>query len=245
MAKKIKVVKKKKKKGGMLYHLVVIFLLAVIVFSSYQLYGIVKNYLVARKFYSDLSGKIKFERTIDFAKLKKINPDVVGWIYSEGTVIDYPVVQGSDNDFYLSHMFNRKYHIAGSIFMDCSKNADFDNSNTVLYGHHMKDGSMFASLMGYKRQKYFEKHKTLMLYTPKKTYRAKAVYGFVIDAFEWDKRGFVGDSAVDSLIKYAEGHSTFTSKEKISSDDRILTLCTCSYEYDQGRYVLILKLEDK
>lgn len=243
--KKVKVVKKRKKKNFM-YYLIMAVLIGIIAFSSYQLYGIMMKYLEGRRLYSSLSGKFKLDRQIDFDELKKINPDIVGWVYSEGTIIDYPVVQGKDNKYYLNHLFNGDYNESGSIFLDYTKDPGFDNRNSVLYGHHMRDGSMFASLMGYKKQKYYDKHKTIMLYTPEKTYKAQVAYGFVINALKWDKKGFASDYGKDALVEYAKNNSTFKSKVKINPEDDILTLSTCSYEVDEGRYVLICKLvEDK
>ena len=244
MARKVKVVKKKKKnkKKNFLYYAVMAVLVCIIAVSGYQLYGILMNYLEGRNLYSNLSDKFRFERKIDFDALKKINPDIIGWIYSEDTMIDYPVVQAKDNEYYLHRLFDKTYNESGSIFLDYTKNSNFDNRNSVLYGHHMRDGSMFASLMGYKKQKYYNKHKVLTLYTPEKTYKAQVACGFVINARNWDKNGFAADSRKDALVNYAYNNSTFKSKVQIGPEDDILTLSTCSYEVDEGRYVLVCKL---
>ncbi len=83
---------------------------------------------------------------IDFGGLKALNPDIVAWIRCEELGIDYPVVQGADNDYYLHRTFTGEDHIAGCIFMDCRNSADFSDQRTILYGHNMKDGSMFGRL---------------------------------------------------------------------------------------------------
>lgn len=102
---------------------------------------------------------------VNFLSLEAINPDVVGWIAAEGTEIDYPVVRGKDNDFYLRHLFMGEQNKLGSIFMDYRNHSDFSNKNTIIYGHNMKDGSMFSSLIKYKDQHYYDKFPTMQLYT--------------------------------------------------------------------------------
>jgi len=87
---------------------------------------------------------------IDFDALKAINPDIVGWLYCAGTPINYPLVQGSDNDYYLHHLYNRKPNKSGCLFIDFANVPDFTDHNTVIYGHNMKSGAMFAVLEKYK-----------------------------------------------------------------------------------------------
>lgn len=86
------------------------------------------------------------EMVIDFEKLRQINPDIVAWIRIEAAGVDYPVVQGDDNEFYLHHTFSGEKSIAGSIFMDYRNTSDFFDEKVIIYGHNMKDGSMFAKL---------------------------------------------------------------------------------------------------
>ena len=109
----------------------------------------------------------------------------------------------------------------------------------------MKFGSMFASLMRYKDQEYYDSHQTIDLYTPDKNYEIEVVYGFVIDAYKWDDNGFASDDNVEDLLLHAKSNTTFDSGKTISSDDKIITLSTCSYEIEEGRYVLIGKLVEK
>ena len=84
--------------------------------------------------------------TVDFQALKKINSDIIAWIRVPDTKIDYPIVQGKDNAYYLKHTFQKTEHAAGSIFLDVDNEADFSNRKSILYGHNMKDGSMFQGL---------------------------------------------------------------------------------------------------
>ncbi|MBQ0038243.1 MAG: class B sortase [Clostridiales bacterium] len=116
---------------------------------------------------------------VDFNALREINPDIVGWIYIEDTNINYPIAQGPDNSYYLSRMYNKQWDGCGCIFMDYLNSPDFSDSNSVIYGHHMKNGSMFHDLDGYKGQEFYETHKTAYLLTPDKNYQIILFAGYV------------------------------------------------------------------
>ena len=104
--------------------------------------------------------------TVDFEALKKINPEIIAWIRIPDTKIDYPVVQGRDNEFYLKHTFKKTEHVAGSIFLDKDNSSDFSNRKSILYGHNMKDGSMFQGLHKYENEQYLKTHNKVYLYLP-------------------------------------------------------------------------------
>ncbi len=177
--------------------------------------------------------------TIDFAGLQDINEDCVGWIYIEDTAINYPIVQGTENSYYLKHMFNGKWNSAGCIFLDSRVNSDISDRHSIIYGHHMKDGTMFSGLTKYKKQKYYEEHPEGLLITPERTYRIEFFAGYVasIEDPAW-KIGFESDEDFEMWIKEAKQKSWFTSPLSPVVTDRILTLPTCSYEFDNARFVL-------
>lgn len=103
--------------------------------------------------------------TVDFAALQEINPDVVAWIRIPG-VLEYPVVRGEDNSYYLNHTVQKTYNIAGSIFLDYRNERDFSDSKNIIYGHNMKDGSMFHVLRNYRNVAFFREHTEMELYLP-------------------------------------------------------------------------------
>lgn len=103
--------------------------------------------------------------TVDFAALQEINPDVVAWIRIPG-VLEYPVVRGGDNSYYLNHTVQKTYNIAGSIFLDYRNERDFSDSKNIIYGHNMKDGSMFHVLRNYQDIDFFQKHTDMEVYLP-------------------------------------------------------------------------------
>ena len=106
------------------------------------------------------------QTVVDFRALKKINPDIVAWIRIPDTSIDYPVVQGNDDSYYLTHTFKKAEHVAGAIFLDSDNNADFSDDKNIIYGHNMKDGSMFRGLRNFLDDEFLKEHQILYLYLP-------------------------------------------------------------------------------
>ena len=120
---------------------------------------------------------------IDFADLLAKNPDIIGWIYCEGTPINYPVLHGKDNDQYLYHDYLGNYNIDGSIFEDSDNRPGFVDSNSIVYGHHMNSGSMFASLVNWADQQYYEDHPIMWLLTPTQNYKIVLFSGHHLNAY--------------------------------------------------------------
>lgn len=177
---------------------------------------------------------------VDFEALMEINPDVVGWIYIEGTNINYPVVRGPDNSYYMNRLFDGSVNGAGSIFMDYRNEPDMSCRNTVLYGHHMKNGTMFNQITKYKQQDFYDQHPTALLMTPGGNYKIEFVAGYVTDmnSEAW-KMEFATDEEFSRWLADAIAQSTFISTIEPDAQDRVLTLSTCSYEYADARYVLV------
>lgn len=177
---------------------------------------------------------------VDFASLRNMNSDLVGWIYGPGTKINYPVVQGEDNSFYLTHMFDGKENKCGSIFMDSLNNTDFSNTNSILHGHHMKNGSMFASLIQYESQEYYDGHPVLWLVTQEKSYLVEIFTGFVADADSdvWQIEFATKEEYKNWLGRMKEA-SVFACNVVPGAEDQILTLATCSYRYDDARFIVM------
>lgn len=176
---------------------------------------------------------------IDFETLKTINKDAVAWLYCPDTVIDYPVMKADDYSYYLDRLPDGTKNANGSLFIDFNCASDFSDSLTVVYGHNMKSGRMFGSLTGYKDQGYFDEHPFLYLYTEKENYRIDLLYGCVIGAGQWRERAFMYPQNVEALLAYAVHNTTFTSSVEYQEGDRIIALSTCSYEFDDARYVVI------
>ena len=176
---------------------------------------------------------------IDYEQLKSINKDAAAWLYSPDTVIDYPVMRANDYSYYLNHLSDGTVNANGSLFIDYNNAADFSGELTVIYGHHMKSGRMFGSLVGYKEQSYYDEHPHMYLYTEQGNYRIDLIYGTVIGAGQWRERAFMYEENTDSLLAFAKSNTTFVSDVEYSEGDRLIALSTCSYEFDNARYVVI------
>ena len=181
---------------------------------------------------------------IDFDYLQGVNTDIVGWIFMERENINYPIVKGQNNYFYLTHLPDKTPNRLGSIFMDFRNEPDFSDDTTVLFGHNMLDDSMFAPLENYREQWYYDEHPYLYIFTPDATYRVEVFAGYLVEAndigslhqsFEniEEKRDFVAKSIL---------RSTFESNVHIDDDDRIVSLFTCAYDFSNARYVVHGKL---
>ena len=175
---------------------------------------------------------------VDFDALREINPDVVGWVYIEGTKVNYPILQGEDDKQYLYRMIDGRYNSAGSLFLDADLEPDFSGENNSVYGHNMKNGSMLAGITHYKKQAFYEDHPVALLLTPEQNYQVLIFSAYVLDAKgdAW-KTEFPGDTKqiwLDQLL----------SRSYISADvmpmlqDQILTLSTCTYESNNSRFLV-------
>ncbi len=179
----------------------------------------------------------------DFAALAEINPDIAGWLTLEGTVIDYPIVQGTDNEYYLEHLFTKEVNHSGCIFIDADNAKDFSDRNTILYAHHMRNGSMFAELEGYRDQAYYESHRSLILQTPDGLYRILPFAGMLGDGNStYNQIEFADDAEFTAFIEQIRNVSTFTSDVEVTAADRIVTMSTCRYDVEDGRYAVFGKL---
>lgn len=235
-----------KKKTILLY----ILFLTIIAFGGYNTYLIVKeyneNYITYNKLneYVEMPSEEKenniFVPQIDFVSLKKINSDVIGWIYLEKLNISYPIMQGNDNDFYLRHMINKEYNDAGSIYLDYRNSKNFTDSHSVIYGHNMLDGSMFSELTKYNNQKFYDENPFYYIITEEYNYKVGIISAYVTNVYDksW-QTNFYDDLEFDSWLNYTLEKSLFKSKLIPTINDKIITLSTCSYDFDNARFVLV------
>ncbi len=185
---------------------------------------------------SNTSSEIIYvDNPIDFATLKAQNPDVCGWITVPNTNIDYPILQSQpseDNDYYLTHNLDRKYSVAGSIYIQRNNSNQFTDRNTVIYGHNMKNKTMFRTLHNFRDPEFFEQNEFFTIYTPGhiKTYRIFSAYRYdnrhILNSFDFtDKAVFAeylefATNPVSLIKNVREG-------VKVTADDQIVTLSTC------------------
>ena len=175
---------------------------------------------------------------IDFEALTAENPDTIGWIRIPDTNVDYPIVQGTDNDFYLDHDFYGKESAAGSIYLDFESEADLQGRNQILYGHNMKNGSMFKDINRYKDPEYFKEHQYFSIYTPEREICLKAVSCYYGEAKPIVRMtGFKTQETFDEFVRTMVEPCSY--KEEVEYPARsIFTLVTCSYEINDARTFL-------
>lgn len=249
--------------------IIILFALSIMSFSAYKLWevqaeyaegeniyeGYINNFVETVKVDTGKSGDtVKVEHaaqaaevekkiSVDFDSLIKENQDVVAWIYSENTPINYPVVQSHDNDYYLRRLLDHSYNIAGSIFMDYRNSPDFSDFNTIIYGHNLKTDTMFGSLKEYSSQEYYEKHSEIYLSTPQGDYVIELISAFRTDI---DDDIYIlpqNEKELEDLYHRVVEGSNFHADSSFEEGDRLITLSTCSdYGDEDVRYILIGKL---
>lgn len=171
--------------------------------------------------------------------LNEAYPDAIGWLYIPNTNISYPVTQGRDNEYYLSHAFDGSSLKAGTIFLDCRCENRFMNPVNILYGHSMKNGTMFAGVLNFADSSYFDSHRYGWLATPETVY--------LIDFFSCAKTDsndglYSGNTPITEWIPHICEKSAVLRGIEYTDNDRFISLSTCSYEYENARTILTGKL---
>ena len=182
---------------------------------------------------------------VDFEALWAINPAVVGWIVLEGTPINLPVVQGENNYHYLSHLLDGRRNASGTLFIDSYNRPDFADHNTIIYGHNMQNGSMFAAIRRFRTQEFFDAHPQAFFLTPDGSYVIRFFAGHTtcVTSPSW-RLEFEDDAAFEAWLAENRELSDFASDVAVGPRDRVVTLATCttSREYADARYVLLGRL---
>jgi len=177
---------------------------------------------------------------VDFELLRSENPDVIGWIYCPDTEVNYPILHSDDNRYYLRRLSDGTYNMAGSIFADCRNSGELSEENVILYGHNMRNGTMFALLPYYAQQEFYEEHPVWYLLTPAANYKVELFAGFVTSTSSLVysvQREMTGDGR--PITDQAWEGSDFRGVDPPREGERTLTLSTCSYEFTNARYVVM------
>ena len=191
------------------------------------------------------SEKPKIPIAIDFDSLYEISSDVVAWLYAPDTEINYVVAQAEDNDYYLHRLIDGMSASGGTLFIDCRNNAGFTDWNTVIYGHNMKNGTMFASLMDYRIPGYYEEHSMMYLYMPEYRYKLELIAGYTTNINDLIYSIPAAKEERNEIMDHACMVSSFISGIAIGEDDKLVTLSTCSYAYNDARYVVIGRIVEE
>lgn len=179
---------------------------------------------------------------VDMERLIQRYPDAVGWLYCEGTALDYPVMQAQDNDYYLRRLPGGEWNMSGSLFLDWRCAADFSDGLSIVYGHNMKDGSMFACLANYADPAWSGAHPALSLQTAEAVHALNVLYAFSIPAQEWADRGFDQAENRTALLEYAAAHAVFESGRTPAADARLVALLTCTNGSREERFAVLCEM---
>ena len=234
-------------------------LLCVAIFCIFNVYNKVAEYKKADNVYETISESVndntnKTDTTnkvednkpnsvlSKYNKLIADNEDYRYWLKMDNTKIDYPVVQSNDNSYYLDRDFNKNHLAAGSIFMDFRNNFDSDKS-VVIYGHNMRNGTMFGELDNFKKESFFKENNKFKIEYKDKTYTYEVFSVYIGDASEnFVEVEFDSDEDYIDYLNRIKSKSLFKSDIEVSNNDKIVTLYTCSYEFDGARTVVNGKL---
>ncbi|GAK11509.1 class B sortase [Geomicrobium sp. JCM 19039] len=209
----------------------------------------------AQKLYTverEIPGEEVYTETLSgeeaFVGLHEINEDIAGWLTIDGTAIDYPIMQAEDNDFYLDRNYKKEQTRAGSLFFDYRNELDGTDRNVIVYGHRMKDGSMFAPLTDFLDDSFFESDSDILFDTVdgKYTVEVFSVYNTMTD-FYYIETEFKDDHDFTEFVGELKSRSHFKSDVDVTAADQIITLSTCDYVLDpsEGRLVVHGKIVER
>ncbi|MBO7600941.1 MAG: class B sortase [Lachnospiraceae bacterium] len=180
------------------------------------------------------------------------NKSLIGWVKIDGTKIDYPVMQTYDNEYYLKHNFEQKEDVNGCIFLDCNCDIVLGNTNYIIYGHHMNSGKMFGSLVKYGNEDFYKEHKYIQFDTIYEKGTYEVMYAFRTHIYNADEITFKYYQFIDANSE-AEFNSAMEEMSKMSIydtgvtavyGDRLITLSTCDYQEENGRFAVVAKKID-
>ena len=229
-----------KKKSKILITLIQIVLIAVIIFSGIKIIEWIRSNKKNKDIMSEIKENVVInneEYKIDFAKLKQKNSDAIAWIKVNGTDIDFPVVKGTDNSYYLTHNFDKEKNKAGWIFADYRNKFDGTDKNIIIYGHNMKNGSMFASLKDVIKEEWYnnENNKYIALITENENCKYQ-----VFSVYQTETEEYYLQTNISNFKEFVEkikGRSKKNFNVDIKETDSILTLSTCA---DNTKYRVVL-----
>lgn len=188
--------------------------------------------------------KTKLDIPVDFEKLENENADIYAWLQVPGTDIDYPVVQSrTDDTFYMTHGIDRTGNIAGAIYSERLNKMDFSDAHTVLYGHNMRDGSMFAGIHAFEDPTFFQEHREIKVYTADavRTYKIFAAYRYddrhLLKSFDCGNADIYREY-LEEIKKQRSLETNMDTETEVTTEDRILTLSTCHKAGNDSRYLV-------
>lgn len=192
----------------------------------------------------------KTERMLQIEKLQEQNSDIVGWIEIEGTNINYPVLQGEDNSYYMNHNYKKEENTYGSIFLDKDYDWSIPSSNLLLYGHNLQNGELFHDILNYKDKSYYEEHPVIRFTTEKEDSEFEIISAFYSRVYYKSETNvfryyyFINadnEEEYNEFIENAKESSIYDTGKTAEYGDQLITLSTCSYHTEDGRFAVVAR----
>ncbi len=193
---------------------------------------------------------IKTEKILKLEELQNINPEIIGWLEIENTDINYPVLQTNNNSFYMNHNYKKEYSTNGSVFLDKDFDWNRPSDNLLIYGHNMKNNTMFQSLLNYKNKKYYNQHPTIKFTTNNEDANYEIISAFESRVYYKSEKNvfryyyFINaqdKNEYNEFITNCKKASLYDTNKTANYGDQLLTLSTCSYHTKDGRFAVVAK----
>lgn len=202
------------------------------------------------KDFSNEQENTESSRITKLKKLQEINSDIVAYVEIDGTNISYPVLQATDNDYYLYKNYKKEYSEDGSIFLDKDVNLSLPSCNFLMYGHNNQNSAMFSELLNYQNKSYYEEHPKIRFVTKKADeeydilacFYSKAYYTHEKNVFRYYFFVNAGtEKEFDEYVTNCLQASIYDTGIRATYGDQLLTLSTCSYHTENGRFVVVAR----
>ena len=214
-----------------------------------EIYNNINN---TNEIYNDISNKYVSENMQKVINLKQENEDIIGWIQIENTIIDYPLLQTTDNSYYLTHNDKKQKSKYGSIYAKSECNIQDNNSNVIIYGHNMKDEQMFNTLLKYEDKDFYNEHKEIKVTTENEESKYNIVSVFKSRVFYQDEKDvfryynytkFENEKEYNTYIENCKKIQLYDTGVSAKYGEQLITLITCEYSQENGRMVIVAKKE--
>ena len=188
------------------------------------------------------------ERILKVQKLQEENPDIVGWLEIEGTSINYPVLQGDDNEYYMTHNYKKQKSKNGSIFLTKDYDWSIPSSNLLIYGHNLSNGTMFQELLKYEKEDFYKKHPIIRFTTNNEDAEYEIISAFKSRVYYKSEKNvfryyyFVNaktEAEYNEFVQNAKKASLYNIDKTAQYGDQLITLSTCSYHVEDGRFAVV------
>lgn len=193
------------------------------------------------------------ERMLQVKQLQEQNADIVGWLEIENTNINYPVLQGTDNSYYMTHNYKKEKSKNGSIFLNADYNWNIPSNNLLIYGHNLGNGMMFQELLKYEKESFYQEHPVIRFTTAEEDAEYEIISAFKSRVYYKSEKNvfryyyFINSESEEEynqFVKNAKNVSLYPIDETANYGDQLITLSTCSYYVEDGRFAVVGRRQD-